>query len=158
MKIRKITDENYPKALALLKLTFPGSNYEAKLVENLHGNGKTIHDWVAIERNKVIAYIAFSNAFAGSEICGLHLGPLAVAPQSQNQGVGSELLRFSMRQKVIKERTLFVLGKPKFYQRFGFEPCLMPDCPFTKKRQQFLSIRNSTTQQYIVGYEPEFKV
>ena len=158
MKIRKLTPKNYPKASALLKQAFPGSNYEVQLVENFHKNGKTVHEWICIHINRAIAYIAFSNAYNGSEICGLHLAPLAVKPEFQNQGIGSELLRFALRQDVIKANTIFVLGDPGFYQKFGFEPCAIPVCPFDKNNAHFLSLRNTITSKFTVGYEPEFKI
>ncbi len=156
MKIRKLTPESYGKASALLNQAFSGSTYEVQLVENFHKNGKTVHEWVCIHVNKIIAYIAFSNAYDGSDVCGLHLAPLAVKPDFQKQGIGSELLRFALRQPVIKENTLFVLGDPGFYKKFGFEPCAMPICPFDKGNAHFLSIRNNTTNQFTVGYESEF--
>ncbi|MBU0663316.1 MAG: N-acetyltransferase [Proteobacteria bacterium] len=157
MKIRKLTPEEYAKASALLHQAFPGSAYEVQLVETLHQKGKTMHEWVCIHINKVIAYIAFTNAYQGSVVCGLHLAPLAVKPEFQRQGIGSELLRFALRQDVIKESTIFVVGNPSFYQRFGFEPCAMPLCPFDKNNAHFLSLRNSTVSQFTVGYEPEFR-
>lgn len=157
MKIRKLTPENYAKASALLRQAFPGSNFEVQLVEKFHKNGKPVHEWVCIHTNTVIAYIAFSNAYNGSEVCGLHLAPLAVKPAFQKQGIGSELLRFALRQPVIRESTLFVLGDPGFYRKFGFEPCARPICPFDKKNAHFSSIRNSTNSQFTVGYESEFK-
>ena len=80
MKIRKLTSENYAKASALLRQAFPGNTYEVQLVEKLHKNGKAMHEWVCIHTNRVIAYIAFSNAYNGSDVCGLHLAPLAVKP------------------------------------------------------------------------------
>ncbi len=156
MKIRKLTPENYPKASALLRQAFPRSNYEVQLVENLHKDGKTVHEWVCIHINAVIAYIAFSKAYKGSAVCGLHLAPLAVKPDFQRQGIGSELLRFALRQETIKESTIFVLGDPRFYRRFGFAPCAMPICPFAKGNGHFLSLRNDTTSQFTVGYEAEF--
>ena len=158
MKIQKLTPDNYARASAMLRQAFPGSFYEVKLVENFHKNGKTVHEWVCIHTSKIIAYIGFSNAYNGSAVCGLHLAPLAVNPEFQGQGIGSELLRFSLRQKVIRDSTLFVLGDPAFYQRFGFEPCASPLCPFDKNNEHFLSIRNSVAQQFTVGYEPEFKI
>ena len=158
MKIRKLSPENYAKASALLRQAFPGSNYEVQLVENLHKNGKTVHEWVCVHTNKIIAYIAFSHAYNGPEVCGLHLAPFAVKPEFQKQGIGSELLRFSLRQEIIKEKTIFVLGDPGFYQKFGFEPCNMPICPFVKKNARFLSIRNKTYSQFTVGYESEFNL
>jgi putative acetyltransferase len=158
MKIHKLTPDDYVKASALLRQAFPRSRYEAQLFEKLHENKKIVHQWVCIHRHSVIAYIAFSKAFDGAKVCGLHLAPLAVQPQMQNQGIGSELLRFSLRQEGIKESAIFVLGDPKFYQKFGFVRCAQPVCPFDKNNAHFLSIRNNPTHEYRVGYEREFKI
>ncbi len=158
MKIRKLTTEEYPKALALLRKVFAKSNYEVQLFENLHKKERPLHEWICVHRDKAIAYIAYSNAYNGKEICGLHLAPLAVSPQMQKQGIGSELLRFSLRQKEIMANPLFVLGNPKFYQKFGFELCTSPICPFDQSNKHFLSIRNTTSSMFTVGYEPEFSI
>jgi putative acetyltransferase len=157
MKIQKVTEENRAKVYALLRRAFPGSEHEAELVRKLHDHGKPAHEWVCIHTNKVIAYLAFSNAYHGNEVCGLHLAPMAVSPEFQRQGVGSELLRFALRQEPVKSRTLFVLGEPGYYARFGFEPCRVPTCPFDKDNAHFLSMRNSAATSFIVGYETEFK-
>jgi len=156
MKIRKLSPETYAKATALLRQAFPGSQYEEQLVASLRKNEKEMHEWVCIHTNKVVAYIAFSNAYNGADVCGLHLAPIAVKPEFQHQGIGSELLRFALRQKIIKESTLYVLGNPGFYKNFGFEPCSNPICPFTKKNKKFFSIRNDDSAPFTVGYEPEF--
>jgi putative acetyltransferase len=158
VKIRGLTPDNYPKASALLRQAFPRSTHEVQLVENLHKNGKPMHEWVCIHINAVIAYIAFSKAYNGAMVCGLHLAPLAVKPEFQRQGIGSELLRFALRQEIIKTSTIFALGEPRFYRKFGFEPCTVPICPFDKNNGHFLSLRNTTTSQFTVGYEAEFKI
>lgn len=155
MKIQKVTPDNQAKAYALLRRTFPTS-YEADLVQQLHEHGKLLHDWICIHTNKAIAYIAFSNAYQGSEVCGLHLAPMAVAPEFQKQGIGSELLRFALRQAVIKNRPLFVLGAPGYYKRFGFEPCTMPICPYDQGNAHFLSLRHTSGTNFTIGYETEF--
>lgn len=157
MKIQKVTPENRPKVYALLQRAFPGSSYETALVQKLHERGRELHEWVCIHVNKVIAYIAFSSAYHGNEICGLHLAPMAVAPDFQKQGIGSELLRFALRQEAIKNQPLFVLGAPGYYRRFGFEPCTQPSCPFDQNNAHFLSMRNTGNAGFVVGYEPEFK-
>jgi putative acetyltransferase len=157
MKIQKLTIENRPKVYALLQRAFPGSDYEAGLVRKLHEHGRPLHEWVCIHTNKAIAYIAFSHAYHGSDICGLHLAPMAVAPDFQRQGVGTELLRFALRQEAIKAQTLLVLGEPDYYRRFGFEPCRLPVCPFDQDNAHFLGMRNTVTTSFVVGYEPEFK-
>lgn len=158
MKIRKLSPDMYAKASALLRQAFPKSNYEVQLVENFHKNSTPVHEWVCIHTNKVVAYIAFSNAYNGSEVCGLHLAPLAVKPEFQHQGIGSELMRFALRQEVIKASTVFVLGDPGFYKTFGFEPCVIPVCPFDKNNAHFLSIRNNPSSSFTVGYEAEFEM
>jgi len=157
MKIQKVTQEHYAKVYALLRAAFPGSEYEAELVRKFHENGKPVHEWVCIRSGKAIAYIAFSHAYHGKDVCGLHLAPMAVAPEFQKQGVGSELLRFALRQEPITSQPLFVLGEPGYYKRFGFAPCDSPVCPFDKNNAHFLSLRNDTTDRFVVGYEPEFK-
>lgn len=156
MKIQSLTVENRPKVYALLQRAFPGSDYEAGLVRQLHENGRAIHEWVCIHTGKVIAYIAFSHAYHGSEVCGLHLAPMAVAPDFQRQGVGGELLRFALRQEAIRSQTLFVLGKPGYYMKFGFDPCRAPICPFDTGNAHFLSLNNTRDTYFTVGYEPEF--
>lgn len=156
MKIQKVTGETRAKVYALLRRAFPGSDYEADLVQKFHEQGKPAHEWACIHTGKVIAYIAFTPAYHGKEICGLHLAPMAVSPDFQKQGIGTELLRFALRQEPIRNQTIFVLGEPAYYRRFGFEPCATPICPFDRNNTHFLSLRNTTTGSFMVGYEPEF--
>ena len=158
MKIRKVAPEHHVKVSALLRKTFPGSNREMQLVENLRKNGKIVCEWVGIHTNRVIAYVAFTKAFNNKEVCGLHLGPLAVTPEFQHQGVGTEVLRFALRQDVIKEDTVFVVGNPAFYQKFGFVLCEMPLSHLANNKALLLGIRNAATSQFKVKYEPEFRV
>jgi len=156
MKIRKLTPEYYPKAASLLDHAFAPSRCEVRLFDKLHEHGRTMHEWVCLIRDSIIAYIGFTNAYNGKKIVGLHLGPIAVQPQMQRQGIGSELLRFALRQEAIQKSTIFVLGDVKFYQKFGFEPCAVPRCPFDKGNRNFLSIRNEDNEEYVIGYDPEF--
>ncbi len=157
MKIRKLTSENYDRVSALLKLTFPGSNYEVKLVEKFHKNNIPVHEWVCIHTNRIIGYIAFSNGYKGSDICGFHLGPMAVKPEFQKQGIGSELLRFALRQPQIKEKAIFVSGNPNFFQKFGFELCSNPVSPLKRKKSKFMSLHNNNgDENFTIGYEPVF--
>lgn len=157
MKIRPLIPENHPKVAALLQQAFSPSRFEGQLFKKLHQKNRAVHEWVCIHRNTVTAYIAFSNAYDGHKVCGLHLAPLAVQPRMQGQGIGSELLRFALRQQGIRDATIFVLGHPRFYKKFGFESCTTPLCPFAKNKTHFLSLRNDTSRLYTVGYEPEFQ-
>lgn len=157
MKIQKLSKENRPKAYALLNRAFVGSAYEAALVQKFHENDTLLHEWVCLHVGKAIAYIAFSNAYHDDEICGLHLAPMAVSPEFQKQGIGSELLNFALRQDAIKSQPLFVFGAPGFYQKFGFAPCRLPICPYGKNNAHFLSLRYDSPDNFVIGYEAEFK-
>ncbi len=156
MKIRVVDSELQPKTIALLRQAFPGRSDEIRLVEKLRSNRRDIHEWVCIHTGKVIAHIVFTNAYNGKEVCGLHLAPLAVKPEFQRQGVGSELLHFALRQEAVRSSTLFVHGDPLYYRKFGFESCRQPLCPFDMDNKHFLSIRNDGTGEFVVAYEPEF--
>ncbi len=157
MKIRKVTKDIRSKVYALLSRAFSDSQYEVTLVKKLHENDKPMHEWVCIHAGKVIAYIAFTDAYQGDVVCGLHLAPMAVTPDQQKQGVGTELIQFALRQEPIRNEPLFVLGEPGFYKQFGFEPCTEPLSPFDHNNAHFLSLRNSFDQSFTIGYEPEFK-
>ena len=156
MKIRKLTPEYVSKAASLLDHAFDPSRSEVQLFDKLHEHNRIIHEWVCLLRDSVVAYIGLTNAYNGKKLVGLHLGPFAVKPQMQGQGIGSELLKFALRQEAIRESTIFVLGDVHFYQKFGFEPCTAPRCPFDKGNKNFLSLRNESCKEYTVGYEPEF--
>ena len=157
MKIRALSPELLAKAGSLVHHAFAPSRFELQLFDDLHTHGRPLYEWVCIHRHAVIAYVCFSRAFRGQEVCGLHLAPLAVQPQMQSQGIGSELLRYALRQEAIVTQPVFVLGDPGYYQKFGFEPCKVPLCPFDKGNRHFMSLRSSTiTDAFSIGYEPEF--
>lgn len=75
MKIRKPTPEHYPKAASLLDHAFAPSRYEVQLFDKLHEHNRTMHEWVCLVRDSVVAYIGFTNAYNEKKIVGLHLGP-----------------------------------------------------------------------------------
>lgn len=156
MKIRPLAAENTDKVSALLRQAFPNSKYEERLVANLRRNGRTLFEWVCIHKNMYIAYIAFSTAYDGKTPCGLHLAPVAVNPQYQNQGIGSELIRFALRQKMLQDTTIYVLGDRGYYRRFGFKHVTQPVCPFDKNNAHFMAKGDVTNREFIIGYEPEF--
>ncbi len=51
------------------------------------------------------------------------LGPMAVIPGHQGQGIGSALVRAGLKQcRQIGFGAVVVLGHPEYYPRFGFVP------------------------------------
>ena len=59
----------------------------------------------------------------GSNVCASLLGPLAVAPAWQRQGIGSAIVRAGLRRLTnAGVNRVFVLGDPAYYGRLGFTP------------------------------------
>ena len=77
----------------------------------------------AVEQGRMIAHASFSPVAIDHHegLQGYILAPLAVAPGSQKQGVGTLLIEHG-RQALVKRgvAVVFVYGDPAYYGRFGF--------------------------------------
>ncbi len=83
-----------------------------------------VFSFVAISDGKLVGHIALTMCgIAGrSEKVGL-LGPLAVSPHFQRQGIGGALIQEGLDHLKSEGATqAHVLGDPAYYGRFGFEP------------------------------------
>ncbi|MFO0618800.1 MAG: N-acetyltransferase [Polyangiaceae bacterium] len=110
----------------VLELAFP-SVAEARLVEALRAAGDLSISLVAEEAaGPIVGHVAFSpvTIAAPSEgVIGLGLAPVAVVPAEQRKGLGEKLIREGLRLGAARgARFVVVLGSPRFYARFGFEP------------------------------------
>ncbi len=156
MKIRKPdTEELKKKVNAIVYRACTNSKHEEKIIEKLRYNKRTIYEWTVLHRNMVIGYILFTKAYKNEEVIGLHLSLIAVHPDFQRQGVGSELIQFALRQKEVKDTPLFTIGKLSFFEKFGFTKCTNPISPLAKKNKNFLVKGNIEPEEFNVGYEPE---
>lgn len=98
------------------------SGKEAAIVEILRKADVLTVSLVATDEAKIIGYVAFSPV----NIDGLNdgwfgLGPVAVDPDCQREGIGSALIEAGLAS--LKEqgaRGCVVLGEPGYYGRFGF--------------------------------------
>src|SRR5207249_7860944 len=75
--------------------------------------------------NEVAGYILFSKVkISGHENHrALAIGPVAVKPGFQGQGIGSRLIRTGLRKAAeLGYDSALLLGHPEYYPRFGFKP------------------------------------
>jgi putative acetyltransferase len=98
---------------------FP-TDAEARLVDRLRAAGQARVVLVAEVDGRVVGHVVFSPvSVAGAQ--GLGLAPVAVLPERQRSGVGSELIREGL-EACRRDGWPFVvvLGHPAYYPRFGF--------------------------------------
>ena len=88
-------------------------------MDALRRDGDAEISLVAVEGDTVIGHILLSGMIA--PVRALGLAPVSVTPSHQGGGVGSRLIRDSL--KLAKTRgweAVFLLGEPGYYLRFGF--------------------------------------
>jgi putative acetyltransferase len=96
---------------------------ESVLVEDLRADGDLLPalTFVAELDDEVAGYVACSRATMG-EGPSVGLGPLAVRPDLQGQGIGSALVAAVVATADQQgEPALVLLGDPGYYEAFGFE-------------------------------------
>jgi putative acetyltransferase len=97
-----------------------GQTLEAELVETLGAAGDIVISLVAEHDRRIVGHIALSKMEA--PFPALALAPLSVKPDKHRMGVGSLLVKEALnRAKASGWAAIFVLGSPKYYQRFGFD-------------------------------------
>ena len=95
---------------------------EANIVDALRSNGAAWLSLVARLNDQVVGHIMYSPR-AVDQVTGAGLGPMAVLPEHQRQGVGSKLVEAGNRQ--LKDTGcpfIVVVGHADYYPRFGFRP------------------------------------
>lgn len=118
MLIEPETPDHERAIRSLLLAAFPTA-VEADLVDRLRRDGDIAISLVATSDGSVMGYVALSRMTAPTKALGL--GPLAVAASHQRQGIGGSLIRTGITQAEGGGlETIFVLGDPAYYGRFGF--------------------------------------
>lgn len=110
---------------------------EADLVERIRASIGFVPDLALVAEDPggvIIGHLLLSYvSLAGEPV--LALGPMAVLPELQGQGVGSALVVAALDAAETREEPLVVvLGHPWFYPRFGFRPAsrygIFPSAPW----------------------------
>lgn len=121
-EIRKERPDDVAAIREVNRLAF-GQSQEGELVDALRSNGGILLSLVAVSDGKVVGHILYSPIVVGGAFQGAALGPMAVLPDYQRQGIGSQLVAAGNR-RIAQAGYPFVivLGHAKFYPRFGFKP------------------------------------
>ncbi|MGE5358580.1 MAG: GNAT family N-acetyltransferase [Bacteroidales bacterium] len=99
---------------------------ESLLVDRLREGGKLALSLVAEQDGEILGHIAFSAvalSSGGAPLRGFGIGPMAVRPARQKHGIGTLLVHEGLaRCRAAGLDYVVVLGHPRYYPRFGFEP------------------------------------
>ncbi len=123
--IRKQQSADIPQIREVNTRAF-GQPDEADLVDKLRERCQDLVELVAVFGDEIIGHIVFSPATVECEertVTGAALGPMAVMPRHQRQGIGTKLVTSGV--SLLQQNNcpfLVVIGHPDFYPRFGFRP------------------------------------
>jgi putative acetyltransferase len=125
IEIREERPDDAPAIREVHKRAF-GQDQEGNIVDALRTNGAVSLSLVAAVNGRIVGHIMYSPITVGGVITGAALGPMAVVPEYQRQGIGSKLVEAG-NEKLQDDDCPFiiVLGHPNYYPRFGFRPASM---------------------------------
>lgn len=122
IEIRDERDMDRPAVFAVNAAAFP-TDAEARLADSLRASANPYISLVAVDNGNVIGHIMFTPVTLSDcdELRLMGLGPMAVAPPLQRQGIGTQLVDAGLRRcRDMKYGAVVVLGHPEYYPRFGF--------------------------------------
>jgi len=122
MELRSETPADTAGIRALVAEAFP-TRAEADLVDRLRTDGSAVLSLIALLERQIVGHAMFSRMDAPVDSLGL--GPVAVLGGFRRRGIAASLIREGLaRAKEDGWASVFVLGDPDYYSRFGFNVSL----------------------------------
>lgn len=148
------------------KLAFQQED-ESKLIEKIRKGKNFIPELsiVAEIDNRIVGHILFSKIkiIGDSGYESLALAPMAVIPEFQRRGIGSDLIKNGLdKAKKLGFDSIIVLGHKEYYPKFGFQRASKwgIKCPFEVLDEVFMAIELTEKalegKAGIVEYPDEF--
>ena len=149
-----------------------GRPVEAELVDRLRARGAVTLSLVALDEGQLVGHVLFSRVTIGSgpyELPALGMGPVAVLPGRQRQGIGSRLIRAGLEEcRQMGALAVVVLGDSRYYSRFGFGPAarygvVFQDEAVPAEDFMILELRRGaleavpSSEKRVALYAPEFR-
>jgi len=120
--LRPAVDADFAQIAKVVAEAFAQSRFdEAGIVAGVRAEGAALVDLVAEEAGEILGHILFSRMRCQPPRLIAGLGPLAVAPERQRQGIGAKLSIAGIEAcRALGASAIIVLGHPEYYPRFGF--------------------------------------
>jgi len=131
LKIRESIRDDLAAIESIYPEAFPDENL-LPLVRDLLSDAAVAISLVGTINTRIVGHVIYTRCgVAGSSVNAALLGPLAVAPAWQRQGIGSAIVWAGLRrledEDVIQ---VYVLGDPAYYGRLGFLPEHLVEPPY----------------------------
>jgi len=146
MIVRQEQQEDKDGIFELNALAF-GQEEEGHIVNKIREGENFLPELslVLAHGDKIVGHLLFSKAKINSdqEYETLVLAPMAITPNFQRKGMGSLLLREGLRTaKKMGFQSIFVLGHPEYYPKFGFKKASTwkIKCPFEAPDDAFMAL------------------
>jgi putative acetyltransferase len=156
--LRPATPSDLAQIKQLLDATFAPSKFESMLVDHVYNSGEEFWAWVTEEESHLTGVVIYTLAFRDGVTIGYHLAPVAVHPDFQSRGIGSELMETTLSLPPISAASVFVLGDSAYYERFGFAPVVSAICPYEPSNEHFRALRwKEAAELFTIGYSASFQ-
>ncbi len=161
MLIRSETSGDFDAIRDVNRQAF-NSDMEGRIVDRIRGKATPLISLVADEGG-VVGHIFLSPVTRAQEDATLvmALGPMAVIPTRQRQGIGSALVVAGLDAcRRTGAAGVVVIGHPSFYPRFGFRPAseFGLKCEFEVPSDVFMALDlvEHTVRGGMIRYHPAF--
>ena len=144
-----------------------GQKNEAELIDRLRNRGVLTISLVAIMNRQVVGHIAFSPVTVESESSNweaITLAPMAVMPEYQRKGIGSQLVRAGLNEcQRLDHQIVVLVGHSDYYPRFGFVPAKQKgiNCEFEVPEEAWMLVELQegalAGRRGTVRFQPEFR-
>lgn len=127
LSVRPETSEDH-EAIRDVNMRAFGRPVEALIVERVRSTSAFLPELslVAEQDGRIVGHVLFSEAViegVAERWTVLALGPVAVIPERQRQGVGSLMIETGLKWSAeLGYRAVLLIGHPGYYPRFGFVP------------------------------------
>lgn len=121
-QVRPERPDDHPSVFALHRRVF--GIEAARRVELIRPAARPLVSLVALRAQDVVGHVLFTPVAVGQrQGLAMLLGPLAVAPEARDQGLGTRLVQVGLDAcRISGIQLLFALGSGALFTRLGFRP------------------------------------
>ena len=125
MIIRPETPTDIDTIYALTAIAFAPQPFsegsEPDIINRLRDAGALRFSFVAEQDGQILGHVALSPVTINGQSNWFGLGPIAVIPEHQKQGIGTALIKRALAElNQIIAGGCVLIGNPDYYSRFGF--------------------------------------